>query len=434
MNLGINNIGRHFRWLTIVFIGAQVILMGQINYEEKLVPDYTLPNPLITNQGVPINNMKDWLEIRRPEILQQFAELMFGKVPTDLSIVTTFKQTKQVLNAIDGKAVLKEIELSFSNGTRSIEASLLILLPINSDKPVPLFLGTNFYGNHTIHKDTSISITLNHVNNNDELNIHNNRADDASRGGRAHRWPIENILQRGYGLGVVYYGDIDPDFDDGFQNGIHPLAYLPGQTKPRKNEWGSIAAWAWSMSRIMDYLQTDEHVDHNRVSVIGHSRLGKTSLWAGANDQRFALVISNDSGCGGAALSKRQFGETIQVINTNFPHWFCENFKQYNERESELPFDQHMLLALVAPRPLYVASASEDQWADPLGEYLSVAHAGEVYKLFKQEGLDPSFKPMPDQPIWKGKLGYHLRRGTHDLTSYDWEQYLNFADLHLNKN
>lgn len=431
-NQKVKKIRWQLRLVSMIIIVAQINLMTQTNYDEELVPEYSLPNLFVTNQEDIISTANAWVETRRPEILQQFSEQMFGVVPHH-SIVTTFKTTKEVLGAIGGKANLKEIGLMFTNGKNSLEASLLIVLPVNSERAVPIFLGTNFYGNHTIHVDTSISITKHHVNNNESLNIFNNQADYTSRGLRAHRWPVERILERGYGLAVIYYGDIDPDFDDGFQNGIHPLAYSTGQTKPGEDEWGSIGAWAWSLSRIMDYFETDEQVDHNRVAVIGHSRLGKTSLWAGANDARFALVISNDSGCGGAALSKRQFGETIQVINTNFPHWFCGNFKQYNNREPELPFDQHMLLALVAPRPLYVASATEDTWADPLGEYLSLAYASEVYKLFNQDGLDPLYKPSPDQPIWKGKLGYHLRSGKHDLTSYDWEQYLNFADLHLKK-
>jgi hypothetical protein len=260
----------------------------------------------------------------------------------------------------------------------------------------------------------------------------NHRATEASRGVRANRWPVEEILLRGYGLATVYYGDIDPDFDDDFQNGIHGLMYGGKQTQPDSTEWGSLAAWAWGLSRALDYLQTDEWVEGDKVMVIGHSRLGKAALWAGVTDERFAAVISNDSGCGGAALSRREFGETVRRINTAFPHWFNDRFPLYNENLEYLPVDQHLLLSLVAPRPLYVASASEDLWADPKGEFLAAQLAGEVYEWMGYEGL--SVDEMPDEgKSALGRVSYHLRPGKHDLTLFDWGQYLDFADEYVNK-
>jgi hypothetical protein len=414
-----------------IIILSSIIAFGQqqdTNYDESKVPEYFLPDPLLNNDGVFISTSEEWFEKRRPEILQLFETEVYGKAP-GFPQKMEFKTILIDTSALEGKAIRKEIALVISNQNRSLTLNLLVYLPKNGQSKHPIFLGLNFYGNQTICNDTGISITNNWVNNNKKFEITNNKATETTRGIRAHRWQVKYLLSQGYGLATMYYGDIDPDFNDGFQNGIHSLFNENGQRIPEANEWGSIAAWAWGLSRAMDYLVTDSLIDHKKIAVMGHSRLGKTSLWAGAQDGRFAIVISNNSGCGGAALSRRRFGETVERINNSFPHWFCGNFKKYNNNEGILPIDQHLLIGLIAPRPVYVASAEQDNWADPKGEFLSAENAQSVYKLFGKKDVLSDEIPKVNNPVGD-IIGYHVRSGKHDVTIYDWEQYINFANRH----
>jgi len=402
----------------------------EANYDESKIPPYTLPDPLVMNDGTPVKTAADW-PARRAEILALFESQMFGKMPGKPE-----RQTVELLNedsaALDGQAYRREVRITVTQGGKSLAFDLLIYLPPDAPRPVPVFLMLNFFGNHSISTDPGIHLNENWFRNSKDKGTEGNRATEASRGASASRWPVEHILSRGYGVATIYYGDLDPDFDDGFQNGLHSLFYRPGQTRPEPDEWGSIGAWAWGLSRAMDYFETTDDIDAKQVAVAGHSRLGKTSLWAGATDERFAIVISNDSGCGGAALSRRAIGETVWRINNSFPHWFCDNFTAYNDKEGELPFDQHELIALMAPRPVYVASAQDDKWADPKGEFLSCAHADPVYKLLDLDGLPGRQMPGVNEPV-AGTIGYHMRDGGHDVKLYDWERYMDFADRHFGR-
>jgi len=401
----------------------------ETNYDESKVLVFTLPDPLELPNGEKVKTAEEWENRRRSEVLSLFETEMYGKFPQG-AIDVYFEPLEESQNALNGTAVRKQIRAHFLGNGRELHMDILIYLPKQAIRPVQLFTGMNFFGNHVTNNDPDIIISDAWVQNWSFLGIEHHSASEVKRGALAYRWPVKEILKRGYGLATMCYNDLDPDFDDGFQNGIHPLFYDDGQTKPANNEWGAIGAWSWGLSRAMDYFETDPDIDQSKIAIVGHSRLGKTALWTGAADQRFALVFSNDSGCGGAALSKRRFGETVAILNAAAPHWFCENYKKYNDNEDKLPFDQHMLIALIAPRPVYIASAKEDLGADPQGEFLSGKYASPVYGLYGLEGLPADQMPPVNQQVM-GTIGYHIRSGTHDMTIFDWEQYLNFADKHF---
>ena len=399
------------------------------NYDEAKVPQFVLPELLKTSKGEVVTSADAWASRRRPEILAMFEEHVFGKLPETVPKLRT-RLRSRTDNAMGGKAVRREITIFFTDDDNGPAMEMLVYTPQSATGPVPCFLGLNFHGNHTIEADPTIHLTQSWVREDRSRGNIDHKATEATRGTASSRWPIDMIVSRGYGLATIYYGDIDPDFDDGFKNGIHALSQFVNAERAG-DSGGSISAWAWGLSRALDVLELDQEVDGTRVAVLGHSRLGKTSLWAGATDERFAMVVSNNSGCGGAALSRRRFGETVKRINTSFPHWFCINHRQYNDNEDALPVDHHMLLALACPRPVYVASAVDDQWADPRGEMLSLYYAGPAYELFGKKGLPTDQLPAIDQPVHTD-VGYHIRTGKHDVTDFDWTQFLDFADAHIN--
>ena len=412
--------------ICVLWVGI-LVAQQEVNYDENQVPAYDLPRILVDSAGATISDSITWRTEGRPHLLHMLENQMFGIFPDDDLTVEFILVGNDLV--FDGRARRKQIVMQVSNDKDHVDINLLIYLPTQVKAPIPLFLGLNFYGNHTVHSDEGIVIPRSWSRNNVEFGITSNRPTPESRGVRSSRWEVDSILNSGFGLATIYYGDIDPDFDDGFSNGVHSLLDADTDTAMLS----SISAWAWGLSKAMDLFEQERSIDHRRVIVLGHSRLGKTSLWAGAKDERFAMVISNNSGCGGAALSRRRFGETINRINHSFPHWFCNNFNQYNNQEDLLPFDQHSLIALMAPRPVYVASASEDRWADPRGEFMAARAAAPVYNLYQKETLENAQMPDVNSPLSTGSIGYHLRDGKHDINLYDWSQYIEFARLHLLK-
>ncbi|MEJ7913129.1 MAG: hypothetical protein WKF70_08240 [Chitinophagaceae bacterium] len=394
-----------------------------INLDETKVAPYILPDVLKTANGKVIKNSAQWNTIQRPAILSLYQKYVYGKMPGKTP-GTHYKVKSVNDTALGNRAVSKQVTIFFTADTSGPQMDLLLYLPKNAKAKVPVFIGLNFYGNQSTTTDPGISVTNNWVNNNSAA-VANHHAGDSSRGLQAARWPAAMLIEAGYGLATAYYGDLEPDFATGYRSGIRTALSQTLGLQPE--EWSAIGAWAWGLSRMLDYLETDKAVDGKKVIVTGHSRIGKAALWAGASDTRFAAVVSNNSGEGGAALSKRNFGETILRINTSFPHWFVPAFTSFNNNAAALPVDQHMLLSLVAPRPLYVASAADDLWADPRGEFLAASAATPVYHLFNKKGIDSKKMPPVNTPVGHS-VQYHRRTGKHDITAYDWEQYIRFAD------
>jgi len=396
-----------------VLFSTVIILFSVHSFSQQNIPAL-----LMAKNGNNISSAKQWEKIRRPEILAMVETEMYGIVPGELKIseITLLDQDDQ---AINGKAIRKQVKLTFRRNQKELNVELLMYLP-KGKKSYPTFLGYNFGGNQTVYKDTAIHIAK-------EWN-----GAAKPRGVETSNWEVERLINAGCGVATMYYWDIAPDRED-FSIGIYPLLYKAGQTKPANNEWGSLAAWAWGLSRALDYLKTDKQVDGSKVIVVGHSRLGKASIWAGARDQRFAAVISNNSGCGGASIYREKAGETLLKMNNRFPRWTAVNFKKYTENESLLPFDQHMVLAMVAPRPLYVASASEDAWADPKNEFKSAFFATQVYHLYGLKGIESGVFPALNTPVGS-TVSYHIRNGKHDILAYDWDEYIAFAKKYIMDN
>ena len=370
------------------------------NYYEDKVPAYTLPDILTSAKGEKITSAELWNNVRRPELMELFRENIFGRVPA-----TKFKESFKVIStdrtALEGMATQKQVEILIEAGEKTLSFGLTLFTPNNVKQPAAVFL---------LIDPWFAEINNPHWKQNNEY------------------FPVKEAIKRGYGMAVFNAAQLDPDTFDNFKNGIH--AVLDQEPRP-SDAWGTLAAWAWGSSRCVDYLVTDKDVASGKIAVVGHSRAGKTALWAGAEDTRFAMVVSNESGAGGAALARRRFGETVARLNTSFPHWYCSNYNKYSNKEDELPVDMHMLLALTAPRALYVDCADEDLWGDPKGSYLSLYNALPVFKLLGRNSYLPETMPELNKQVISGRVGFHIRDGAHNLLLKDWNWIMDFADKNL---
>ncbi len=375
----------------------------EINYYEEKVQPYTLPDALTSVGGKKITKSSQWEKIRRPEILELFRENVQGRVPKT-PYQQSFKVVNMDKNAMGGLATLKEVDVTITAEGKSLVIHLVLFTPNKAQTPVPTFLL---------------------INNRGLANM------DPTRKLKSDFWPAEQAIARGYGMAVFNNADVDPDNFDDFKNGIHGLL----DKSPRPGDsWGTIAAWAWGASRCLDYLVTDKDVAKDKVAVVGHSRGGKTALWASAEDTRFYMAISSCSGNVGSSIARRHYGETIRKINGGFPHWFCANLKKFNDNENALPVDMHMLIALTVPRAVYISCADEDLWADPHGSYLALYHAAPVYNLFGEKVDIQEAMPPLNKQVMSGNIGFHIRNGAHNLLLDDWNRYMDFADVVLKPN
>ena len=403
--------------LVVLLLASSFIVYGRqkkefdsdVNYDESKVPHYDLPRLLETAEGKVISTPEEWQNLRRPQILSLFSNLVYGRIPVpEIPVKKEFSVQSVDKAFMQGKATRKEIQIRFSNQNGNAEMTVLVFVPNKISKPVPAFMMLSFENNRSARLDV----------------------DEKALEKLKNGWPLGEILDRGYAFVTVYHEDLVGHNEAEFEHGIHPLYFKEGQSFPKAHEWGVISVCGWGGMRALDYLETDESINHNKVVLLGHSKLGKAALWAAAQDERFALAISANSGCAGAALWRRRYGETLAKM-TRFPHWLCTNSRKFINREDDLPVDQHMLLALIAPRPVLVASATEDTWADPRGEYLSAYHASKVYRLLGKKGLTSEKTPEVNKAIVKSDVGYHIRTGGHSIEMYDWQRFLEFADYHF---
>jgi hypothetical protein len=428
------SVGRQTASLSLFFVAMlfSASLAADFPPPDQLPANPNLPDPLVMFDGRKVTTKEQWLGQRKPELKALFQHYMYGPLPP-----TPKRQSYNVLfkdeHALGGKATIGEIKITFEEPSLRQAIHVLLVKPNNVNKP-PVFVGLNFCGNHTLLDDERIHLPEGWVRNNCPGAV-NERATDKGRGGQKDLWNIDLIINRGYALACFYSGDVDPDTAD-MSDGVGPAFYKAGQTTPSDDDAGTIMLWAWGFHRVVDFIEREakNDVDASRIAVVGHSRNGKTALLAGAFDERIAVVIPLQAGCGGTAPSRTSDtrAESVKRINTSFPHWFDGNFKKFNDDPSKLPFDQHCLVALCAPRPVLVPNAEEDLWANPSGQFEMLKAATPVYQLLGVEGLAAGVTPELNKLI-DSRLGYFIRPGKHAMTRADWEVFLAYADKWLKR-
>lgn len=389
-----------------------------------LPPQTDFPDPLVMFNGEPVANKKDWFNQRRPELKELFQHYEYGYFPSPANIQSTVKAMDE--KCFGGKATLKLVTISFASKSAP-QLNLLLVVPNQRKSAAPVFLGLNFSGNYALVTNSFVPIPDGWMNAK-IAGVINNRATEAGRGKSIDVWNIEQSIDRGYAVATLFCDDIQPDRTNA-TTGVRQVFH--GAKNPAE-DWGTIAAWAWGLHRAVDYLETNKDIDRKKIAVVGHSRLGKAAILAGAFDERIALVIPLQAGTGGTSPSRGKIGESVKAINTRFPHWFCDEFKKFNDEPERLPFDQHCLIALCAPRPVLLAAATEDTWADPVGQFEMLKAADKVYQLVGSDGVASTQRPEVGK-LMDSKLGYYIRAGKHSMTKDDWKVFLDFADKHLGK-
>jgi hypothetical protein len=368
------------------------------NYDESHVPALVLPDPFVSGKGKLIQTAADWETFRRPEILQLFQDEVYGQIPKDFDRIS-FEVISETANPYPDIAELEEVNITIERKGKSHTMRINFFLPKTGNEPFPVILLINYLRKYPDGK----------------------LVDEAF-------WPVPELIKRGFATASFHAETVAPDIAENFRNGI--ISTLYPEQMGQSNGLKSLGAWAWGAMRAMDYFEQHPKIDTKKSILVGHSRTGKAALWASANDPRWAVTYANESGCGGAAMSKRKYGETVGAINRRFPHWFADNFSKYNEKEEDLPIDQHLLPGLIAPRGVYYSSARGDQWADPKGEYLGIKLgsriAAEIYG--KKAVFDQEFETL-DGYVHLESVGYHIREGEHDLTWQDWKLFLEFWDF-----
>ena len=395
------------------------------NYDEDKVGTYVLPDPLVLANGQPVTDATTWFNQRRPEILELYRKFIYGRIP-DSAPTAHFAVASIDPETMGGTARIEHVVGHFGPGNDGPTVHLVLYLPAHATGPVPVLLHMIFFGNPALPGGPAPMFPP-------------GLAPQLASPGRPARrpgseaGPIADILAHGYGYASFRYTEIEPDTKWGAPGrpiGIRAMALAPGQTEPAPDEWGTISAWSWGASRVLDYLQGDPAVDGKRVALIGHSRLGKTVIWTGARDPRFAIVYSSCAGELGTSLARRDFGETVDDMAANFPWQFAGNIQQFPAHWNKLPVDTHMVIALNAPHPVFIGGGTTDQWSDPRGEFLAEVAAGPVYRLVGKADLGSSDLKV-EAPYITGDLGFHYHDGGHTISASDWKVFLQFTDKYF---